>query len=385
MKYSALLKCTALLGIINLAGCGTLFGEDGFFRDRGDDYLKAESIPPMDVPGDVDQEALGELYVIPDVHKADYEYPEEFVAPRPEALSSNVYSDNVKIQKLDDERWIFINASPSEVWPRVRNFLNNNGLQVASTDAPRGLIETAWLNFKDDPDSRDKYRLRIEQGVQPDSAEVHVTHLSMPRDAEMPAQVVWPEHSSSEEREGWMIQELAASLAAEIGSASASLLAQTIGGSPKVAIVARDGEPVLRMELEPLRAMATLNHALQQEGLRIVDQDSGAGIYYVQYQDPDEGEGFFSGWFSRDEAADKYRLEDVLAQMKLADTPANRKLFPAAAFQSGGDELKDASGYLFVAKPSGDAVEVVVRNLQGQALEPRDAREMLGLVRRNLI
>lgn len=385
MKYSFLFKYATLLSVVNLAGCGVFFGEDGFFRDRGDDYLKAETIPPMKVPDGVDEKALGQLYVVPEVQKADYEYPEEFVAPRPEALSSSVYSDNVKIQKLDDKRWIFINASPSEVWPRVRNFLNSTGLQVARTDAPRGLIETAWLNFKDDPEIRDKYRLRIEQGVQPDSAEVHVIHLSMPRGAEVPAEINWPRQSTSQEREGWMIQELAASLAAEIGSASASLLAQTIGGEPKVAIVARNREPILRMELEPVRAIATLNHALQQEGLQILDQDSGAGIYYVHYQDPEESEGFFSGWFSREQSTEKYSLGDILKHMQLADTPANRNLFPAAAFTSDEDELEDAAGYLFIARENGEAIEVVVRNVNGQPLEPREAREMLGMVRRNLI
>src|SRR5690606_17258878 len=140
-------------------------------------------------------------------------------------------------------------------------------LAVHRTDAPRGIIETAWLNFKDDPDSRDKYQLRIEQGVQPDSTEIHAIHLSMPREAPLPNQVDWPATSSSAERESWMVDELAASLAAEMNSASASLLAQTIGGAPKVELLARDREPVLRMDLQMIRAWATLKHALQQEGL----------------------------------------------------------------------------------------------------------------------
>jgi outer membrane protein assembly factor BamC len=387
MKYPVS-KSLILLCLAGLSGCGVLFGEDGLFRDRGDDYLKAESMPPMKVPKQVNTEVLGQLYAIPHIDKAEYDYSEKFTPPRPEALSSNVYSENVKIQRLGDDRWIFVSASPSEVWPRVRNFLNINGLQVARTEVPHGLIETAWLNFKNLPESRDKYLLRIEQGVQPESAEIHVTHLSMPRDAEVTGQVNWPRQSSSAEREGWMVDELAAGLAAEIGSASASLLAQTIGGDPKVSIVAKDREPVLHMELAMIRAWATLNHALQQEGLQIVDENQDAKIYYVHYVKPEEADvGFFSGWFSRDEKVvqAQYSLEDLLKHMSLADTPANRALFPPEAFGEKERPLENAPGYLFIARENGGAIDVVVRDAYGQPLAPRAARDLLGIVRRNLI
>ncbi|MGQ9425976.1 outer membrane protein assembly factor BamC [Gilvimarinus sp. F26214L] len=383
MKYStftmAVLACSAL------SGCGFLFGDEGYFRDRSDDYLKAKPMPPMEVPGNVDGNVLGQLYTIPDVSSEAYQYPDEFEVPRPEALSTDAYSENVKIQKLGDKSWIFTSASPSEVWPRVRNFLNANGLQVTRTDAPRGLIETAWLTFKDDPDNRDKYRLRIEQGIQPESAEIHVIHVSMPRDAAPPEQITWPERSSSDEKESWMIQELAANLAAEIGSASASLLAQTIGGGEKISIVSRNQQPVLRMELELVRAWASLNHALQQEGLQILDQDSDAGIYYVAYSDPEESDGFFSGWFSGDNTAQQYRIEEVLSFMDLPDTPDNRDLFPPAAFEAGKQAPEQLDGYLVLVKNSGSGVDVHVRNARGRPLESRTTRELLTTVRRNLI
>lgn len=382
MKYSAFLA--AGLSAFLLSGCGFLFGDEGYFRDRSNDYLKARTLPPMQVPPEVDERVLGELYVIPEVATNDFD-EQTFGVPRPEALSSNVFSDNVKIQRLGQERWIFVSASPSEVWPRVRNFLNANRLQVERTNAPQGLIETSWLNFRDSPDTRDKYLVRIEQGVQPESTEIHVTHLSMPRDATLPSQVEWPRTSSSAEREAWMVDELAVSLASEIGSASASLLAQTIGGSDKVSIVARDGEPVLRIELAMIRAWASLNHALRQEGLEIIDEVSKDGIYYVQYRDPDEREGFFSGWFSRDDSAQHYTVEELLNFMRLPDTPENRSLFPAEAFASGGRAPEDLSGYLVVVKEVEGAVEVFIRNAHGEVLDSRSARELLSMIRRNLI
>lgn len=367
-----------------LSGCGFLFGSEGYFRDRSNDYLKARTMPPLEVPGGNDQ-ALGELYVIPQVGAADFDYPQDFEVPRPEALSSNVFSDNVKIQRLGQDRWIFVSASPSEVWPRVRNFLNSNRLQVERTNAPQGLMETAWLNFRDSPDTRDKYLIRIEQGVQPESSEIHVTHLSMPRDAALPSQVEWPQRSSNPERETWMVDELAVSLASEIGSASASLLAQTIGSSDKVSIVALDQEPVLRIELAMIRAWASLNHALRQEGLEIIDEDSNRGIYYVQYRDPDEREGFFSGWFSRDSSVEHYTVQQLLGFMNLPDTPENRSLFPPEAFTPAERAPDDLPGYLVLVKEIDGAVRVYIRDARGRVLDGRSARELLSMIRRNLI
>lgn len=383
MKYSAFLA--AGLSATLLSGCGFLFGDDGYFRDRSNDYQKARTMPPLKTGPGVDERVLGELYVIPQVAATAYDHPQYSEVPRPEALSSNVFSDNVKIQRLGQDRWIFVSASPAEVWPRVRNFLNSNRLQVERTNAPQGLIETAWLNFRDSPDTRDKYLVRIEQGVQPESTEVHVTHLSLPRDATLPSQVEWPARSSNPERESWMVDELAVNLASEIGSASASLLAQTIGGSDKVSIIAVDQEPVLRIELEMIRAWASLNHALRQEGLEIIDEDSGAGIYYVHYRDPDEREGFFSGWFSRDASVKHYSVAELLNFMSLADTPKNRSLFPPQAFGEGQREPDDLTGYLVLVKEMEGAVQVFVRDAQGELLDARRARELLVMIRRNLI
>ena len=51
--------------IVTLSGCGWLVGDEGYFRDRGDDYRNARSIPPMQVPEDSKSEAVSQLYVIP--------------------------------------------------------------------------------------------------------------------------------------------------------------------------------------------------------------------------------------------------------------------------------------------------------------------------------
>jgi outer membrane protein assembly factor BamC len=374
---------TVLLLALSLNGCSWLFGKEGVFPDRSNDYLKADSLPPLQVPDDVDKRVLGQLYVIPEIDKAEFEYPDEFRAPRPQALSANVYSEKVKIQRLGEKRWIYINTTPSEVWPRVRNFLNTAGLSVEKTDAEKGLIETNWLQFKEESELRQKYLLRIEQGVQPDSTEIHIVHVNASLNDPITAVVNWPEKSMNDEREDSIVRDLASNLADEVNAGAASLLAQTIGGDSKIAIVSRDREPILRMELAMVRAWATLTVALKQEGFRTLEEDSNARIFYIDYRDPEEGEGFFRGWFGGDD--DDYpTLNEVLTSLKLADNAENRALFPPIAFQEG-KPLKDVKGMLVLVTETPGAIEVTLRDAEGKPLELRQAREYLGIIRRNLI
>ncbi|WP_460236416.1 outer membrane protein assembly factor BamC [Aurantivibrio plasticivorans] len=384
MKYLVSKTVGVTWLVLSLSGCGVLFGDDGLFPDKSDDYLDAESIPPMKLPEDADQERFTQLYEVPALNNADWEYPDSFRVPRPQPLSANVFSEKVKIQSLSNKRWIAINTPPAELWPRVRSFLANNNLQVSRTNPEVGLIETSWLSFKDDPDHRDRYQIRVEQGVQPESSEIHVLHIQLPRADELPADILWPDVSSSPEREAWLVDELAATLASEVNSASASLLAQTIGGDEKVFFDTKNKEPILRLELVPERAWATLTYAVKQEGLRLIELDRKSNIVYVTYTSPDESEGFFSGWFSDEEDEVEYSLTEIIEHLNIQDTPQNRALFPPAAF-ADAKSLADLPGYLLLVVEHSDSIEVYVRNAYGRPLVARDARELLGIIKRNLI
>jgi len=257
-------------------------------------------------------------------------------------------------------------------------------LQVAKTNPQQGLIETSWLQFQDDPKHRDKYQIHIEQGVQPDSTEIHVLHTNAPRDIPAPTDVVWNETSNDAEKEAWMVDELAASLANDAGSSSASLLAQTIGGENKITITVRDRDPVLRMELEWLRAWATVTYASNEEGFRTINESTTLRLIYATYTSPDESDGFFSGWF-KDDDEQTYTLDQVLDSLELPETPENTALFPPKAFQPATTKLKSLSGYLIAVIERDGGVDVVIRDGKGEKLPARDARDLLSIIRRNLI
>lgn len=383
-----------VLGVLgSVTACSSLFGPEGYFRDRGDNYLKADVIPPITLPEGVEAESIADLYVIPANSNSEFDERTEFVVPRPQPLSANAFTDLVKIQKLADERWILVNVTPSEVWPKVRHFLSSNRLHVVYTDATNGVIETGWLQFKDETDLKDKYRLQIEQGVQPNTAEIHVLHMQIPTGIPGRGQVNWPSRSMNPEREAWMLEDLAATLASDVTTGqSASLLAQTIGGSDKVTLESANDEPLLSLDLGYKRAWATVGHALNKDGYHLWEQDDVVGVYYVDFIDSEEQEDNKPGFFARLLGADDvsgapttpYALADVLAHLQLDDTAANREIF-SSINSSAQDPLSDVPGYLVVVRGLEGKIEVRIRDGYARSLETKKAKQLLNVIRRNLI
>lgn len=299
LKYlvnaKTILIASSLSMILSLSGCG-LFSDDGALRNRGDDYRNAREMPPTRVPEGMDKGAMGELYVVPTIPETSI-LEETAQVPRPQSVSSNALEQEVKIQSLGGKRWILINRAPGEVWPRVRNILNSNGIPTAVADAPAGVIETEWVELNNDTAAKHRYRFRIEQGVQPKSTEITILHSQTGADSvAIPA---WPERSTSDDRESSMAEVMANALAGDLTSGTVSLLAQSIGGGSKADVLApKNAEPYLLVKLDFNRAWASVGYAVSHEGFSIVDQDRTAGVIDVHYGDDeeDEGPGFFKRW-----------------------------------------------------------------------------------------
>lgn len=378
-----------LLGL-SLSGCGLFFGEDGVFRNRGNDYRKADNIPPLVLPAGKHSDAMGELYPIPVINDSDFGFDPEASgsdAPRPMPISANLVQENVKIQRVGGESWILLNVAPGDVWPRVRNFLNVNDLAISRADIGKGIIETDWLQFKTDLGTYDRYRLQIDQGVQPETSEVHIVHMSIPVSQKASAQnLPWPARSVNAEREKWLLDELAGTLASDVNGVGTSLLAQAIGGAVKAGLIMVHGEPVLGIKLDRQRTLATLSHAAKQDGFYTYEGDSDRGLLYVTYEDPEEAK---PGWFRR-----TFRIgltpKDPTTPYSLAQLSAN--MLTGDAFDNAPQSdrrsektLPKAPGYLLVVSGSEGDFQVRLRDPYGKRVKVSEARELLTLLRKNLI
>ena len=291
-------RMSALVLIITSAG---LIASCGLIKNRSNDYLKSQELPPIVVPEDLDSEALGQIYSVPPTDQVPES--DEFEVPRPQSISANVFEETVKIQSYAGEQWILINKPPGEIWPRVRNILTRSGVAAEKVDASRGSIETAWIQFKNDDTTSHRFLFSIEPAIQVDSTEIKIKQMQAAKGSE-DSTVTWPQSSQSAAREKEMVDIISQALASDISGASVSLLAQNIGGVDKVKIITpRSADPYIQIALIFERAWASVTYSLSRGGFAIESSDQQSGSIAVSYLPErldDQKPGFFARMFGLD-------------------------------------------------------------------------------------
>ena len=340
MKAISLGLCTLLT--ITISGCGWLG-----IRDRSGDYLLAEETEPTVIPAEMDGVNLGQVYPIPKI-KAQAEISSSFEVPRPQPVSVNTFEQLVKIQSIDDKRWILVNSGPSELWPRIRNTLNRNGIPTARAEGSEGIIETIWLNYTSDEVNSHRFRLTVSPGVQINSTEISALHQQQIRGSE--DQLPWPQNSDDHKRESDMLSLIANQLASEAGYASVSLLAQDIGGESKVELIKPEvADPYILVKLSFDRTWASINYSVSRGGFVIIDKNRSEGIFLVNYSSQtEEDEGFFERWFS------------------------------------GSDDQVIDANYRILVQTVGANVEVRIVTADGDSIDTAEALKLLTILRGNM-
>lgn len=359
------------------------------FRDRSEDYQRAGSIESIAVPEQLNAAPMEALYPIPSVQRADDAFyditTDGFVIPRPEPMSAEREAAKVKIQKVGSRRWVLAEAPTSQVWPLAQSYLSSIGIDVASSNPASGLIETDWVTFKAQPDLRSRFRVRIEKGVGPDSTEIHVLQRQAATGANPATE--WPQTSDSSEREAWLLDGLANSVAGNINNNAASLLGQSVGGNVKAELFMDGEEPSLRLLLDRDRAWATLAHALTKEGFKVWEENSAEDLFYVQYQDEQKPRGWLRRLLTPEPKSATqnapYSLAKVLAH--LASTEKVRKHFAEVQGASFAAPLDDIAGYLVLMQPQDNSYVVTIRAATGARLDLALNKKLLSVMRRNLI
>ncbi len=286
-----LMKLALPLVLVSLCtGCGYLFGDDGVFRDKSNDYKKAREVPQLRVPEGESEAALGEIYPIPPITDTVM-VAGKFDVPRPTPLDSRGEDEQVRIQSLAEESWALVNTAPGQVWPQVRAFLSASQIPVARVDASAGVIETAWVTLEG-ASMASRFQFRIDQGVQRGTSELHVLQMSQAGDVNS-----WPQTSSDLAQEKDMLRAISQYIANSADSTPVSMVAdQAIHAEGKISMQeGPDNDIYIRLSLPYDRAWASVGRAIEEANFEITDRDRSAGKYYVSFlgaQSEDE-----AGWF----------------------------------------------------------------------------------------
>ncbi len=315
-----------VLVCFTLGACGWMNDDKGMFVDRKDDYLKAEQLPPLEVPEDLNAEDLKDPFPIPPTPaQANARYfPER--PPLPDAIYSSDNRREVRIQRLSDRRWLAIPEPPTPVWPKLKQFLAENGVNVVYEQPTDGRIDTDWFRveavaqqtYRDVvrlviQDARakgglaigqERLRIRLERGMQDSSSELHLRYENDSQGLPSPAGIasLSAVQSSLPQAEDELLKEIGAYIAARVAEQTVSRVATEIAGAEKAELDRdADGRPILRLRLDQARAWAALSRALENGGVEILAEDEKAGTYDVRVSEAvfrGEEPGFFKRMLS---------------------------------------------------------------------------------------
>lgn len=297
-----LLASCSLLPDVRVPGMDRITGEDGMFRDRKEEYLQAETIPRTQIPAGLDDFIIDDLLVIPELGQTDaVPYPDP---PRPMTMEGDNQRE-VVIQRMLDESWIIADVSPSQIWPRIRDYWRQSGVPIAVENPSEGLMDTGWFVLEGEVLDREKLRVIVDTGFQTNSSEVRILHMSGPQALPAVEQVTWPAKSVDSTIAYDFLLDLSGYLAdvADLYQASsASLLARSLSSEGKATLENTEaGNPLLRLQAGYDRSWAAVRRALTRSNIAITEESSAEGLLVLDFDpsvleqtEEDDEPGFFT-------------------------------------------------------------------------------------------
>jgi outer membrane protein assembly factor BamC len=270
-----------------------------------------------------------------------------------------------------DQRWLVIDAAPTDVWFKVVEFWRKNGLLLVEQDPAIGVMTTDWLEsranikqgaitefFRKALDSiyssatRDRFRVRLEEGEKPDTTELFLTHQGMveelAKDVSGEADTTyWTPRPNEPETEAAMLRSLMLHLGVSEEQADQSL-AKAAPEQERSHLIAKGETAELIIHERFARAWRLTGVALDRVGFAVEDRNRSEGIYYVRYH-PLEGK-------------------------------KKKGFFAKLAFWRDDEEIEDQSQYQIRLNGLDGETQVTVSNLEGKRLHNKTAVRLLTLL-----
>ena len=104
----------SLILVFNIYGCSLMF-DDGI-----DDYLKESESKSLEVPVNSNVRPIVDFYPLPQGASSDVE--DLYEVPLPQQVFSSGTTNEVRLHKLGEIRWIYVETLPSSAWPIMKDF-----------------------------------------------------------------------------------------------------------------------------------------------------------------------------------------------------------------------------------------------------------------------
>jgi outer membrane protein assembly factor BamC len=299
-------RALAVVAIVAVAGC------ESTSVSKRIDYKSDARAPALEIPPDLNTPQYDDRYTV-NANTASGLAAQSGRPRAVEGIAVNATPD-ARIVRAGNERWLVVKATPIEAWNTMRKFWTDIGFVLAVEQPTLGIMETDWAENRVNMPSgviegvigkvadvffnsykRDKFRTRLEQGTEPGTVDIYISHRGAEQvpttmiDNRTPAAFVWAVMPPDPGLEAEMLGRAMVRFGAPTQTASAAVQSATTTPGPERARLEREASGGYQLVVDDGfdRAWRRVGLALDRVGFTVIDRDRSKGTYFVRYADPE--------------------------------------------------------------------------------------------------
>ena len=266
--------------LTTLSACGI------FSNSQQYDYLKEEQTEDLIIPVGSENKIM-DYYPVPDeiegIQASQYE------VPLPRQVFSSGTTNQIRLHKLGELRWIYIESLPSSVWPVMKDFMTLSEQGLSFHDPNTGIMESN--SFVSSTGINSKLVLKVEHGIRQSSSEVFLSHLTQNSQGD------WQRANVENNIEAEVLRKALDYLSSAPNTGGTSLIALNLNLGQKAVLKNENGIDFIEMNLNFSRAWAAVDRALSESLIEVRDLNRDQGLFFVNFG-VNEEMGFVRGLFS---------------------------------------------------------------------------------------
>ncbi len=228
-------------------------------------------------------EVIEDITILLDLYPINGEIDKEklsYELQRPRQFFSSGSNNEIRLHKLGQIRWLYVESLPSSVWPILNQYIENeNDLSIRISNPDEGVIETEIFNRKD---KEVKYRFKVEHGIRQASTELFFTELVKQEND-------WAILDNDNSEADDFLRKLLDYFSSATVSQGTSLVALNLNQGRKSEVInTDDGKSYIKLSIGFARTWAALNRALKEAGISVKDLNREEGYVLINYGLPEE-------------------------------------------------------------------------------------------------
>tara|TARA_B100001778_G_scaffold29961_1_gene21710 strand:- start:300 stop:1283 length:984 start_codon:yes stop_codon:yes gene_type:complete len=282
----------AILTSVLLASCSYLL------TDHKNDYLKEKQTKSIILPDDQSSRPIVDYFPI-NTENND-EVSTAYEIPMPQQVFSSGTSNEVRMHKLGELRWVYVETLPSSAWPVMKDFWTASNYGLSLSNPNTGIIESKIIKASG---SDSKLIMKIEHGIRQASSEVFVSHVIQQNGS-------WIRVSGEDNLEANVLRQVLDYFASAPSSGGTSLVALNLNYGQKAVLKQSDDNKnsFIELNLEYARSWAAVDRALKEALITVNDLDRDQGVFFVEFSKQQEEKGFVRRFFSGESFKGNYQV-----------------------------------------------------------------------------